>query len=73
MRGGVGLMAAVALEPEVVERDPEAPRRLWLAAREAGLLTRSLRDGVALAPPLVVEDEHVELAVEALAAALETV
>ena len=73
VRGGVGLMAAVALEPEVVERDPEAPRRLWLAAREAGLLTRSLRDGVALAPPLVVEDEHVELAVQALAEALETV
>ena len=73
VRGGVGLMAAVALEPEVVARDPEAPRRLWLGAREAGLLTRSLRDGVALAPPLVVEDEHVELAVQALAAALETI
>ena len=73
VRGGVGLMAAVALEPELVQRDPEAPRRLWLAARDAGLLTRSLGDGVALAPPLVVEDDHVELAVQALAEALETV
>ena len=73
VRGGVGLMAAVALEPELVARDPEATRRLWLAAREAGLLTRSLWDGVALAPPLIVEDERVELAVQALAEALETV
>ena len=73
VRGGVGLMAAVALEPELVARDPEATRRLWLGAREAGLLTRALRDGVALAPPLIVEDEHVELAMQALAAALETV
>ena len=73
VRGGVGLMAAVALEPDLVARDPEATRRLWLGAREAGLLTRALRDGVALAPPLIVEDGHVELAVQALAAALETV
>lgn len=70
VRGGVGLMAAVALEPELVERDADAPRRLWRGAREAGLLTRSLRDGVGLAPPLVVEDEHVELALQALEAAL---
>ena len=71
VRGGVGLMAAVALAPDVLEREPDAPRRLWLAARDAGLLTRSLRDGVALAPPLVVEDEHVELAVDALGTALD--
>ena len=71
VRGGVGLMAAVALDPDVVARDPHAPRRLWLGAREAGLLTRSLRDGVALAPPLIIEDEHVELALQALAAALD--
>jgi acetylornithine/succinyldiaminopimelate/putrescine aminotransferase len=32
---------------------------------------RGLADGVALAPPLVVEDEHVELAVAALATALD--
>ena len=70
VRGGVGLMAAVALAPDVLEREPDAPRRLWLAARDAGLLTRSLRDGVALAPPLVVEDEHVDLAVDALGRAL---
>jgi adenosylmethionine-8-amino-7-oxononanoate aminotransferase len=71
VRGGVGLMAALALDAELLERDPDAATRLRVLARDAWLLTRGLRDGVALAPPLVVEDEHVELAVAALAAALD--
>ncbi len=64
VRGGLGLMAAVAL------RDRELVARLWRRTREHGLLTRMLPDGLALAPPLIVEDEHVELAVAALDAAL---
>jgi putrescine---pyruvate transaminase len=71
VRGGVGLMAAVALDAELLERDPDAVTRFRALARDAGLLTRGLRDGVALAPPLIVEDEHVELAVAALEAALD--
>ena len=47
------------------------PGRLGSLAREAGLLTRGLRDGVALAPPLTIKDEHVELAVTALQTALD--
>jgi putrescine---pyruvate transaminase len=71
VRGGVGLMAAVGLDAELLQRDPDAPMRFRILARDAGLLTRGLRDGVALAPPLVVEDGHVELAVAALATALD--
>ncbi len=71
IRGGVGLMAAVVLDPELVRREPGAAERLWRRAREAGLLTRWLSDGVALAPPLTIEDEHVELALDALASALD--
>jgi 4-aminobutyrate aminotransferase-like enzyme len=37
--GGVGLMAAVALQAERIEADPQLPARLWSAAREHGLLT----------------------------------
>ena len=72
VRGGVGLMAAVALEPEVIERDPDTASRFARGAREAGLLTRGLRDGVAIAPPLIVEDEHIEMAVAALGEALDS-
>src|SRR5205807_7321680 len=41
------------------------------ARARGGAARRGISDGVALAPPLVVEDEHVELAVAALAAALD--
>ncbi len=70
VRGGVGLMAAVGLDPELVAVDPDAAMRLWRAARDAGLLTRWIRDGVAVAPPLVIEDEHVAVMVEMLDSAL---
>jgi adenosylmethionine-8-amino-7-oxononanoate aminotransferase len=72
VRGGVGLMAAVALEPERVEADPALPSRLWAAAREHGLLTRWVPGGVALAPPLVIEDAEVDELVERLGRGLES-
>lgn len=72
IRGGVGLMAAVALEPELLAADPELPARLWASARDHGLLTRWLRDGVAIAPPLVIEDVEVDELVSALGDALDT-
>ncbi len=72
VRGGVGLMAAVALEPERVETDPDLPKRLWAAAREQGLLTRWVPGGVALAPPLVIEDAEVDEIVGHLERALAT-
>jgi putrescine aminotransferase len=71
VRGGIGLMAAVALQPALLEDQPDAAARLGRLAREAGLLTRGLADGVAVAPPLIVEDEHVQLAIAALAHALD--
>ena len=72
VRGGVGLMAAVALEQERVEGDPDLPSRLWAAAREQGLLTRWVPGGVALAPPLVIEDSEVDEIVGHLERALAT-
>lgn len=71
VRGGIGLMAAVALPPALLVDDPDAAARLGRLSREAGLLTRGLTDGVAIAPPLIVEEEHVQLAVAALAHALD--
>ncbi len=58
VRGGIGLMAAVALDPERVDDLGAAATELWAGARRAGLLTRWLWDGVALAPPLIVEDDR---------------
>ena len=70
VRGGIGLMAAVALDPVLLERAPGAAGRFWQLAREAGVLTRGLFDGVAVAPPLIVEDAHLDLIVQGLGEAL---
>jgi len=59
VRGGVGLMAGVALDPDAIADDPSLPGRFATAAREAGVATRGLRDGVAIAPPLIIELEQV--------------
>jgi adenosylmethionine-8-amino-7-oxononanoate aminotransferase len=71
VRGGVGLMAGVGLEPALLEAMPGASGRLLELARDHGLLTRRIPDGVALAPPLIVEDEQVDFAVDALRRALD--
>ena len=73
VRGGVGLMAAVTVDPEFLTGDPDASTRLWRGAREGGLLTRWLRDGVAIAPPLIVEDEHIAEIVDVLGGAFDAV
>ena len=49
------------------------PRRFVACAREAGVLTRSLRDGLAIAPPLIVEQETIAEIVAALAVALDRI
>ena len=61
VRGGIGLMAAVALADDVLDADADAPSRFVTCAREAGLLSRGLRDGLAIAPPLVIEQETIAI------------
>ncbi len=70
VRGGTGLMAAVALEPRLLELLPDAPMRLCHAARRNGVLVRPLGAGVATSPPLTVQSEHLELLAESLSTAL---
>ncbi|HEY1479272.1 MAG TPA: aspartate aminotransferase family protein [Gaiellales bacterium] len=67
VRGGIGLMAAVALDA------PERASQLQASARAHGLLTRWLPDGVAVAPPLVISDAEIGELVDILAAALDDV
>lgn len=71
VRGGVGTMAAVDLDPGLLERDPAALGRVTAGAREAGVLVRQLGTGVAVSPPLTATPEHFELITQALAAGLD--
>lgn len=72
VRGGVGLLAAVELSPELLERNPKAPVEIYERAREAGVVVRPLGRGVAVSPPLTIESEQIELIGEVLAQALDS-
>ena len=74
VRSGTGVLAAVQIDPAVLERDPGAAGRVVLAAWKRGIMSRALAPGaLQISPPLVLSsDELAELA-EGLTAALDDV
>jgi putrescine aminotransferase len=58
VRGGVGMLAAVELTDDVLERQPGAVARVAAGAREAGVIVRTLGRAVAVSPPLTATPEH---------------
>ena len=72
VRGGVGLLAAVALTDEAFEQHSDAITRVVMAARGEGVLVRPLGRAVAVSPPLTVETEHLALIAHALEQGLAT-
>jgi putrescine aminotransferase len=72
VRGGVGLMAAVALTDDALEQHPDAVIRIVMAARKDGVLVRPLARAVAVSPPLTVDTEHFGLIAAALERGLAT-
>jgi adenosylmethionine-8-amino-7-oxononanoate aminotransferase len=66
VRGGVGLLAAVELAHDVLERNPNAVAAVTRTAREHGVLVRPLGRAVAVSPPLTTTSEHIELIVNAI-------
>jgi len=58
VRGGVGMMAAVALTPELCEQQPRVVASLALAVRAAGVFVRPGANAVAISPPLTAGPEH---------------
>jgi putrescine---pyruvate transaminase len=71
VRAGLGLIAAVQLSDEALESDPAAVAKLAQGAREAGVLVRPLLGAIAVSPPLIVEQEHIELLAEGIRAGLD--
>ncbi len=72
VRGGVGLLAAVALTEEILAQHPDAVTRVVMAAREEGVLVRPLAGAVAVSPPLTIQTEHFTLISRALERGLAT-
>ena len=73
VRAGTGLLAAVALSEDALAADPTAPAKVAAGAREAGVLVRALLQSVAVSPPLIVEQEHLEQLADGFRAGLERV
>ena len=72
VRGGVGVLAAVQLRPELVEEDAALPARVAAGAREAGVFIRPLVAGaLAVSPPLVIDDEGLKELAEGFRAGLD--
>ncbi|MGN6187481.1 MAG: aminotransferase family protein [Conexibacter sp.] len=59
VRAGLGLLGAVELSHEARAADPSAVSRLTMACREQGLLVRALATGVAVSPPLTIEETQI--------------
>ena len=70
----VGLTAAVALKPEVLERDPTAPDKVVEAALRHGVATRVLRaHAVHISPPFVITEDQIAAMVDGIGNAIEDV
>ncbi len=70
VRAGLGLLGAVALSDDALAADPAAVGKVAAGAREAGVLVRPLLRGVAVSPPLVVDESHLQALADGIAAGL---
>jgi adenosylmethionine-8-amino-7-oxononanoate aminotransferase len=66
VRGGVGMLAAVAFSDELLARRPDAVARVAASARAQGVLIRPLPKAVAVSPPLTATEEHFALIADAI-------
>jgi putrescine aminotransferase len=73
VRGGVGTLAAVELDAELLADSLKAPIEVFRLVRERGVIVRPLGTALAVSPPLTATPEHFELVTEALGAALDEV
>jgi adenosylmethionine-8-amino-7-oxononanoate aminotransferase len=72
-RSGLGLLAGIDLEPELLAAVPDAVGRWHDACREAGVLVRPLGRGIALSPPLTITEAEIAELGAALVAGLDAV
>ena len=72
-RGGMGLMGALAFDPEALAADPLIPNKVAAAARSHGLIIRAVATAMVCSPPLTVTQEHLDHLGEALLKALDEV
>ncbi len=74
VRAGLGVVAAVQIDPALVTDDPSLPDRVTASARDHGVLTRTLLGGgLQISPPLVITGYELDELAGGVHAALDTV
>ena len=70
----VGLTAAVAIAPAVLEKDPATPDKVVAAALRHGVASRVLRaHAIHISPPFVITEDQIDRMVDGIGNALEDV
>ena len=74
IRSGLGVVAAIQPDPALIADDPTLPDQLAMAAREAGVMTRTLLGGaLQVSPALIIERAQLDELAAGFAAALDSV
>ncbi len=70
----VGLTAAVAIQPSVLEQDPATPDKVVAASLRHGVASRVLRaHAIHISPPFVITEDQIDAMVDGIGNALEDV
>ena len=70
----IGLTAAVAIKPEVLDADPATPDKVVAAALRHGVASRVLRaHAIHISPPFVITEDQIDRMVDGIGSALEDV
>ena len=74
IRSGLGVVAAIQPDPALIADDPTLPDQLAMAAREAGVMTRTLVGGaLQVSPALIIERAQLDELAAGFAVALDSV
>ncbi|MEO5703575.1 MAG: aminotransferase class III-fold pyridoxal phosphate-dependent enzyme [Candidatus Limnocylindrales bacterium] len=70
----IGLTAAVAIKPAILEKDPVTPDKVVAAALHHGVASRVLRGhAIHISPPFVITEQQIDAMVDGIGNALEDV
>ena len=70
----IGLTAAVAIKPEVLEKEPTTPDKVVAASLRHGVASRVLRaHAIHISPPFVITEDQIDAMVDGIGNALEDV
>ncbi len=73
VRAGLGFLAGIDLGADALAADPGLVGEWQIRCREAGVLVRPLRRGIAISPPLTCTEEEIGLIVTGIASGLDAV